>query len=396
MFVLSLLVGRLQFLGVLSGVQGLDELLNLGALGTDGQEVGISGVVLLMNSADVLAEYLTHSMKVLGRLHHDLTGIAFGDLDVALKDSGVAENQFQGGNGHGLRNGNEVEYTLLAHTSHVEETLFNMLHGVQNHFRRAVQSLLTLRHIEQILPLVDVLAPDLLGVPAASFFPIFVNVTNDVCLLQELSHGLGERWALSEFGVGKFRCDKQLCQALAHQTSDVMTVKLVFVYRLDTVLNHFCVLGIISHAIAHLDGHLLDNVVVFLLELLKFGDNDIELFKQLLVLFIALVELPTINLHGVVEVSKEGNLLLERNRHIIFDGVEATQDEVEKGDGGEELVVQFLNDGSKTSTRQVEKSEAFFEGRGLVGRVSLVDRIMPKFPGGCVSDWCNSLGEYCV
>jgi hypothetical protein len=44
--------------------------------------------------------------------------------------------------------------------------------------------------------------------------------------------------------------------------------------------------------------------------------------------------------------------------HIIFDGIQAAQDEVEEADGHQQLGVEFLDDGREGARGQVEEVEA--------------------------------------
>lgn len=66
----------------------------LSALDADCQVVRISWVVLLVYPPRVPAEHLAQYAQVLCRLHHELAGVALGDLDIPLKDGWVAENEF--------------------------------------------------------------------------------------------------------------------------------------------------------------------------------------------------------------------------------------------------------------------------------------------------------------
>lgn len=91
-----------------------------------------------MNLTRILAEGSTENTQVLRRLEHQLASLTLGDLDVTLENRGVAEAEFQRGNGHGLRNSAEVEDTLLTQTSQVEQAVFDVFQSIQHHLGAAV------------------------------------------------------------------------------------------------------------------------------------------------------------------------------------------------------------------------------------------------------------------
>lgn len=160
----------------------------LGALRTDGKIAGISGVVLCLDSSCVSPEDIAYCDEVLSALKHDLAGITLGDLDVPLENVGVSEDELQCGNGHALGDGNKVEDTLVLDTGHVEQALLAVLESIENHLRDTFEGLCALLGIEKILPLVDVLAPDLLRIPSSPVLPVFMDISNNVGLLEELTH----------------------------------------------------------------------------------------------------------------------------------------------------------------------------------------------------------------
>lgn len=360
-------------------------LAYLGASSADGQEVGVARIVLLGNAADVSAEDVANGKEVLRRLEHNLAGITLGDLDVPLENSRVAEDELHSSNGHGLGNGNKVEAALVTHSSHVEETLLDVLEGVEDHLGNAVESLLSLAQLKQVLPLVDVLAPNLLGVPATAVLPILVDITDNVGLLQELAHRLGQRRALGELGVGELRGDKESGETLADEASNVMAVELIVLNLLHAVLDLVRILCVISHTVAHLKGQVLDDFVVYGLKLLELGNDNIKVLKQLGVLFLALVELPAVNFHGLVELAQHGGLLLQGDGHIIFDGIQTSEDEIEESNRDEQLGVQLLYNHGKTAASHVEESEALFEGFALFAGVAPVHGLVPELPVKCIS-----------
>ena len=67
-----------------------------------------------------------------------MTSIAFGNFDMTVEDFRVLEDEFYGGNRHGLGNGDKVENALLLDAGHVEKALVGVLQGVEDHFRAAL------------------------------------------------------------------------------------------------------------------------------------------------------------------------------------------------------------------------------------------------------------------
>jgi hypothetical protein len=76
----------------------------------------------------------------------------------------------------------------------------------------------------------------------------------------------------------------------------------------------------------------------------------------------------------------KGLLGLERDGHVVFNGVETTQDQVEETDGDKELGVQFLDDSSETAAGHLEVLEALLELRAFLGLVALMNGIVPELP----------------
>lgn len=165
---------------------------NLGALRTDGKIARISGVVLCLDPSCVSPEDIAYCDEVLGALKHDLTGITLGDLDVPFEDVGVSEDELQCGNSHALGDGHKVEDTLVLDAGHVEQAFLAVLESIENHLRHTLDGLCALLGVEKILPLIDVLAPDLLRIPSSTVLPVFVDISNNVGLLEELTHRLGQ------------------------------------------------------------------------------------------------------------------------------------------------------------------------------------------------------------
>lgn len=98
----------------------IEILAYLCARNADLEVVWVLGSILLVYSSSILLEDFTDSSEIGGRVHHQLARITFSDLDVLLVHFGISEDEFKCCNGHGLRNSDEVENTLIFNAGHVE------------------------------------------------------------------------------------------------------------------------------------------------------------------------------------------------------------------------------------------------------------------------------------
>ena len=335
-----------------------------------------------MNSASVLAEHLVDQTQVLGRLHHQLASITLGDLDVALEDCWVAEAQFEGSNGHGLGNRTEVEHALLTQTSEVEKTVLDVFQCVQDHLGTTVQSDIEILRLEEVVKVVDVLGPNLFGPKAAAIIVVFPDITDDIRLLQEETHGLMKMFALQQSGVAKLRLDEQTGETFTDQTGHVVAIQVVLLNGHDAGIVGFGLTGIVGHTVAHLVGDVPDDFLVGGLQVLELGDDVVELNQQLTVLLLrpVAIEGPAIPLEEVLEVAKQRLLGRKRDRGVILDGIQATQDQVEQTHGEQQLGMKFLDNGAKTPAGLVEELEAGLLCFGFVLLVTLMDGDVPDFP----------------
>lgn len=318
----------LSGLGTLRGEDRFDELLDLSTDNANLKEVGVLRGVLLVDLARVDPEGVAKDTEVLSRLVHKITSVTLGDLDVFLEDFGVTEAQFHGGNSHGLRDGTEVENTLLAQTSQVEETFLGVLKGVQNHLGVTVESGIKVLRLEEVLEVVDVLRPNLLGPESAVIVEVLPDVADNVSLLEEKSHGLVESGALQKSGVAKFGLHKEAGETLANQASNVVAVQVVLLLGLDTGIIVLGLDRVVGHSIAHLVGDVLDNGLIFGLHVDEFGDDVVEPNQQITVLLLRSVagECPALLCQNILEIPKKGFLRRQGNRSVILDGVKSTQD----------------------------------------------------------------------
>ena len=320
-----------------------------------------------MYPAGIPSEHLADQLEILGRLQHQLAGIALGDLDVALEHGVVSEAQLQRGNRHGLRDGAEVEDALLSQAGEIEQTVLHVLERVQDHLGVAVERRLAVLGLEQVLEVGDVLGPDLLGPEVPVVVMVLPDVTDDVRLLQEQAHRVVQTGPLQQGRVAKLGLDEQAGQALSDQTGHVMAIQVVFLDGLDAGVLEGGLAAVVGHAVAHLVGDVLDDGLVGGLHLLELGDDVVELNQQFPVLLLGAVavEGPAVLLEEVLEAAQQGLLGLERDGGVILDGVEAAQDEVEDADGDEQLGMQLLDDGAEAATGLFKEFEADLLRLGL-------------------------------
>lgn len=81
------------------------------------------GIILLLDLAHVSPEDVAHKLEILRGFEHQLASVAFGDLDVSLENVVILETSVEGSDGHGLRDGAEVEHTLFLNSGEVEQTI---------------------------------------------------------------------------------------------------------------------------------------------------------------------------------------------------------------------------------------------------------------------------------
>ena len=389
-FLLALGLGRGQLtsdlalsgLGGLSGEDRFDELLDLATDDADLEEVGVLGGVLLVDFAGVLPETVAKNAKVLGRLVHKLTCLSLGDLDVLLENVGVAETQFHGRDSHGLRDGAEVEDTLLAETSEVEETLLTVLQGIQNHLGAAVESGIEMFGLEKILEVVDVLGPNLLRPESTVVVEILADVSDDVGLLEEKSHGLVESWPLQKSGVTELSLHKQPGETFADQTGNIVAVQVVLLLGFHAGIISLGLDRIVGHTIAHPFGDVLNDGLVLRLHVNELSDDVVELNQQFTILLLGPVagEVPALFCEDVLEVPQKGLFGGQRNGGVILDGVQSTEDQIEDANRDQKFRVELLDDSTETPTGLFEEFEAKLLVFGFVLFVALMGRIVPNFP----------------
>lgn len=296
----------------------------------------------------------------------------------------ILKANFKGGYSHGLGDGAEIEHALLLDAGEIEQAVIGPFQRRQDHFRAGGKCLVLILRLEEVLKVLDVLGPDFFGPESSLVVKIFLDVTDDVDLLQELAHGLVQVGPLEEGGIRLALFDEQARAAFADKACNVVTVLLVVLDRVDAVVvdAKLAFLDIVGHPVAHALGDVLDDGLVGRLELLELLNDDIELDTELSVLLVwtVLGEGPSVLLDDVVEVAKDGLLLRQWYRHVIFDGVKAAQDQIEDGDGDEDVRVQLQNDGHEAAAGHGQKMEASLQRLALLGLITLVHGVVPDLP----------------
>ena len=328
------------------------------------------------------AEDIADGPQILRRLKHKNARLTLGDLHISLKDCGIPEDNLQRRDGHSLRYRAEIEDTLLLQSSQVEQAIVSMFESIQHHLRNTVEGLLAVFLLEQVLPRINVFGPDLLGVEATVVFEVFVDISDDVGLLEKQTHRLVQVFTLKEGGVGEFGLGEETRKTLPNNTGNIMAIEVVVLNCVDSICADLGILGEVCHAVTHLSSDVLDDDLVGFLHLLELFDDDVEFLKEMPVLLIGptLCESPPILLQYVVKAPQERFLLLNRKGHVIFDRIQPTENEVENCNRNKQLGVQFLYDGAEASAGLFELDEAFLQVGALLLRVALVNCLVPYFP----------------
>ena len=335
-----------------------------------------------MDAAGVSAEDIAHDAQILGGIQHQPTGLPLGDLDVAFEHGRVPETQLEGGNGHGLGNGAEVEDALLADAGKIEETVVDVVEGIEHHLGAAVEGRFAVFGVEEVLEAVDVLGPDLLGPKVAVVMMVLVDVADDVRLLEEEAHGVVEAGALQQARVAEFGLDEEASEPLADEAGDVVAVEVVLLIRFDAGVLIGGADAVIGHAVAHLTGDIPDDEAVGGFHLLELGDDIVELHEEVAVFLLRAIPIkcPSLAVEDVGEAAEQGLLGREREGWVVFDGVEATQDEIEDADGDKQLGMDLLDDGAEAATGLIEEAKADPLCLGFCRFITFMDGVVPDFP----------------
>jgi len=257
-----------------------------------------------------------------------------------------------------------------------------VLQSIEDHLRVAVECRLLVLRFKEILKVINVFRPDLLGPEPAVVIKILPDITDDVGLLQEETHGLVEVAALEKSGVAELGLDEQTGKTLTNQTGDVVAVLIVF---LDGLHARFVLLSlgaVVRHAVTHLIRDVLDDGLIGGLHVFEFSDDVVELNQQFPILLLRTVtsEVPAILFQEILKVPKERLLGRKGDRGIILDGVQTAKNEIEDTYGEEQFRVKFLDNGAEATAGQIQELEALLLGLGVVLRIALVRGIVPKLP----------------
>jgi hypothetical protein len=159
------------------------------------------------------------------------------DLDVALEHIWVFEAERQRRDGHRLWDCAEVEYALVLEQPEVVERIGCMTESVENHRALYVLGLfLVSRHVHFLHFLkprlsdggtVLLVSPDFPWPEVPLVVNIFTEVTDDVCLLEEETHGIREL-ELSSHECALFaRSREETREAFAHETRNIVAVEII-------------------------------------------------------------------------------------------------------------------------------------------------------------------------
>lgn len=196
---------------------------------------------------------LCHVLGV-GGLEDQVAGVAAPDLDVFVEHVQVAKALVDGGNGHHLRDGTEVEDRLVAQHAEVLERVHSVLEHIEGHLGQRPAGLLFVLGLAEVERVGDILAPDLFGPEETAVVDIFSEVTEDVVLLQEEAHRVGEGELQSQFRTLEPRGAEQHGEAFTDETGDIVAVEVELGEGLDRegVVVLVCDAAVVGHAEAHL------------------------------------------------------------------------------------------------------------------------------------------------
>ena len=257
-----------------------------------------------------------------------------------------------------------------------------MVEGIEDHLGAAVEGGFAVLEAEEVLEAVDVLGPDLLGPKVAVVMVVLTDIADDVRLLEEEAHGVVEAGALEQARVAELGLDEEASEPLADEAGDVVAVEVILVVRQDAETLGGGADAVIGHAVAHLLGDVLDDDAVGGFQVLELGDDIVELDEQVPVLLLGTIPIkgPAIPVEDVGEATEQRLLGGEGEGWVVFDGVEAPQDEIEDADGEEQLGMDLLDDGAEATTGLVQETETDTLCFGLCRLIAFMDGVVPDFP----------------
>eukprot|EP00128_Syssomonas_multiformis_P007267 Colp12_sorted_trinity150504_noHs@30891 len=341
---LSLLVRDLDdLLADLAGLRGAGVLL-----GDVGQDAAGHDVEPLVQAAGGLG------------VQDELRGHALADLHHAREHLGVVVQVRQRRDRHHLRDRAEAEHLLCVQQTHELQRLGRAGEGISDHVVQARQRLaavLGLRELTKVVGL-GVLLPDGLGPEGAAVDIVLQVVADDVGLLQEHARGVGD-------GLGHLlhlsglvaRAGEQAGQTLAHEARDVVAVEVV---GGDV---HGALSQVLLHVRGHAGAHALRNVSD---DFLGGGGEGLEdshtlavvLQQRALVAQAHAIHVPAVrdqaHLVELVEVLDLHAVVGLEELHVVLDGVQGTQGQVEDKDVHAQALGQLVDHRRERATHLVE------------------------------------------
>mmetsp|Transcript_36980 Transcript_36980/g.114189 ORF Transcript_36980/g.114189 Transcript_36980/m.114189 type:complete len:444 (+) Transcript_36980:332-1663(+) len=339
-----------------------------------GREAALDGVVAGVLHAQlgaqlvaVAAELREHGLEV-AAVEDDLAREALADLDLVLEDDGVVVELHEGRDGHHLRDGAEEDDGALLERRHVVDAVGHVLERVGHHGVEALDGLLLVLLGLEVGELLAVVAPDLLGPEHARRLldDVLVVVADDVGLLEEEAHAVGDAQVLGDRRVLEPARREEAREAVADEAGDVVAVEVV------VGLGHHLVLEEVHHAHRHAVADVGDDLQVRRLQLLALARHAEELLEQRALLALAdAVDVPVVEQQLLVERGEDLALGLHGDRHVVLDGVEPAQHEVEQANGVAQLVVELDDDGREAAGHVGQDVVAELEVHLVVTQVHL-------------------------
>ena len=288
--------------------------------------------------------------------------LGFSNFDVPLEHRGIHETQREGGHRHRHGNRDEIEDGLVAEVLEVIQGVGGMSERIDDHPAldpRGAQLVSRFVHIAHFLErprtaAVLLAAPYLARPEESTLVHVLAEVADDIGLLEQESDRIGYL-ELGREPVGFFaRGGKEAGEALANEAGDVVAVEVVFpdAVEVDGARRSGFV-GVVGHAGFHFETYVDDDGFVSGRELgLGSGNDeggeqhvrrqetvdfldDSLVFDEKLPVFLggaAIVVVPTWRDGVDMERTENGLLDVVWDGHVVLDGIETTQNEVEKTD----------------------------------------------------------------
>mmetsp|Transcript_3591 Transcript_3591/g.6147 ORF Transcript_3591/g.6147 Transcript_3591/m.6147 type:complete len:400 (-) Transcript_3591:477-1676(-) len=286
-----------------------------------------------------------------GCVNYHLDRQSLPDFGYSSKNVWVVVHLIQRRNGHHLGDGAEAEDLRVPQLLHVGQAVRRVPQRVGHQLVEAaegVPAVLRQRELPQQPRGFGVLAPHLPGPPGAAVHIVLQEVADDVRLLQEEAHAVGQCGLRGHLRGLLARGGEQPREALADEAGDVVAVEVVVPERGGALAQVRG--GELAHAPAHALADVRDHPARVRVQRLVDAGHAGKVVQQ-----VALVALPYVRhahppplVHQprLVELLQVPHLLLHvlEGQHVVLDGVQRAQRQVEHQDAHGHLPGQLQDD----------------------------------------------------